>query len=43
MFLEVTDLLFPDEVFTLHSKVNPQDIQKEEKKKKLDFSEAVAK
>lgn len=42
MFHEVTDLLFPDEVFALRSKANPQDIQKEERKK-LDFSETVAK
>jgi hypothetical protein len=32
MFQEVTELLFPDEIFTLRSKADPQDIQKEEKK-----------
>ena len=43
MFQEVTELLFPDEIFILRSKADPQDIQKEEKKQKLNFSEEVAK
>lgn len=43
MFSEVTELLFPDEEFTLQPKPDPQDIPKEEKKEKLNFSESVAK
>ena len=43
MFNGVTELLFPDEVMILRSKADPQDMKKEEKKEKLDLSEAVAK